>query len=95
MVSLLRKVVTLFFFYTVLLLAPTWMPMLIGSFTLFMLLLIFVPLSIRYGIRYMTVAETATLEMTCGKGGYVRAIARDLGIWSPGDHIVTGADEST
>ena len=33
MVSLLRKVVTLFFFYTVLLLAPTWMPMLIGSFT--------------------------------------------------------------
>ena len=32
MVSLLRKVVTLFFFYTVLLLAPTWMPMLIGSF---------------------------------------------------------------
>jgi tRNA pseudouridine55 synthase len=24
-------------------------------------------------------ADTATLEMTCGKGGYVRSIARDLG----------------
>jgi tRNA pseudouridine55 synthase len=25
-------------------------------------------------------ADTAVLEMTCGKGGYVRAIARDLGV---------------
>ena len=25
-------------------------------------------------------ADTAILEMTCGKGGYVRAIARDLGV---------------
>lgn len=33
LVSLLRKVVTLFFFYTLLLLAPTWMPMIVGSFS--------------------------------------------------------------
>ncbi len=33
LVSMLRKVVTLFFFYTVLLFAPTWMPMIISSFT--------------------------------------------------------------
>ncbi len=32
LVSLLKKVVTLFFFYSLLLLAPTWMPMVVGSF---------------------------------------------------------------
>jgi len=34
LVNILRKVVTLFFFYTVLLFAPTWMPMIIRSFTM-------------------------------------------------------------
>ncbi|MBT0957945.1 tRNA pseudouridine(55) synthase TruB [Alphaproteobacteria bacterium KMM 3653] len=35
-------------------------------------------------------ADTAVLEMTCGKGGYVRAIARDLGAaLGCGGHVVT------
>lgn len=35
-------------------------------------------------------ADTAVLEMTCGKGGYVRAIARDLGeVLGCHGHVVT------
>jgi tRNA pseudouridine55 synthase len=33
----------------------------------------------RLELMEMPDADTAVLEMTCGKGGYVRAIARDLG----------------
>ena len=33
----------------------------------------------RLDLVAMPDAETATFEMTCGKGGYVRSIARDLG----------------
>ena len=51
---------------------------LISSFTLFMLLLIFVPLTIRYGIRYMTVAETATLD-------YIASVCVQFDIGRPCD----------
>jgi len=74
---------------------------LIVSFSIFMLLLIFVPLSVRYAIRYMTVAETATLEPTQGTILlYPTADAEPIAITNEREDVgeksrIVAADDST